>query len=212
LLRGDLDAVVGKALSVETARRYGSVEALRIDLDRWRAGRPVLARPTSLVYRMRKFYSRHRLGVWSGGAALSVIVGLSVAALVAEFAARNEARRAIASRGFVMDMFRIADPEHLRGRDISAGELLDAGRRRALEIFSEQAELQADVLRQIGLMQGYLGDFRGAELNLAQAAVGFARAGRERETSSAPMRRSRLSRQEEMSCRATLHWPRATGR
>jgi len=181
LLRGDLDAVVGKALSVETARRYGSVEALRIDLDRWRAGRPVLARPTSLVYRMRKFYSRHRLGVWSGGAALSVIVGLSVAALVAEFAARNEARRAIASRGFVMDMFRIADPEHLRGRDISAGELLDAGRRRALEIFSEQAELQADVLRQIGLMQGYLGDFRGAELNLAQAAVGFARAGRERD-------------------------------
>ena len=93
---------------VETARRYRSVEALRSDLDRWRAGRPIVARPSSLAYRARKFYVRHRLGVWSAGVALSAIVGLLVATVIAGLAAQSEAKRAIASRGFIMDMFRIA--------------------------------------------------------------------------------------------------------
>ncbi|MEO8526745.1 MAG: protein kinase [Caldimonas sp.] len=180
-LSGDLDAVSGKALSGEIARRYASVEALRNDLDRWCEGRPVLARPASAGYRARKFYLRHKLGVWSGAISVSAVLGLTIATVVAGLKAQSESVRAIASRDFVVELFRLADPENLRGRQMSAGELLDAGRKRALETLAGQPGLQADVLHQIGVMQGYAGDFRRADENLAQSADLFAREGRERE-------------------------------
>src|SRR5690606_12235850 len=41
LLRGDLDAIVMKALRKEPQHRYASVEALLADLESHRAGRPV---------------------------------------------------------------------------------------------------------------------------------------------------------------------------
>ena len=59
-LRGDLDVIVGKALALDPARRYPSVEALADDLRRHLDGRPVRARPDSLGYRAGKFVRRHR--------------------------------------------------------------------------------------------------------------------------------------------------------
>jgi serine/threonine protein kinase/tetratricopeptide (TPR) repeat protein len=187
LLAGDLDAVSGKALSGEIARRYASVEALRNDLDRWCEGRPVLARPASAGYRARKFYLRHKLGVWSGAISVSAVLGLTVATVVAGLKAQSESGRAIASRDFVVELFRLADPENLRGRQMSANELLDAGSKRALETFAGQPGLQADVLRQIGVMQGYVGDLRHADENLKRAVALFAREARGRDWAEAQL-------------------------
>jgi serine/threonine-protein kinase len=176
-LAGDLDAVAAKALHGETARRYPSVEALRLDLERWCEGRPVDAQPASVAYRAGKFYLRHRLGVWSGGLAISSILVLGIAAVVAGLKAQSESARAIASRDFVVDLFRMADPENSRGRDMSPRALLEAGRKRALDAFAKQPALQADVLRQIGVMQIYVGDYKGADETLSQAVSMFARQG-----------------------------------
>lgn len=46
-LRGDLDALVLRALHIEPARRYGSAAALGEDLHRYLDGKPVRARPGS---------------------------------------------------------------------------------------------------------------------------------------------------------------------
>ena len=59
-LRGDLDAVLLKALRSNPEARYASVAAFADDLRRVLAGEPVAARRDDRIYRTRKFLRRHR--------------------------------------------------------------------------------------------------------------------------------------------------------
>src|SRR5207302_2009796 len=61
-LRGDLDAIVLKALAKAPKDRYGSAAALAEDLQHYLGGEPVRARPAHLTYRLIKFVRRHRAG------------------------------------------------------------------------------------------------------------------------------------------------------
>lgn len=76
----DLELIALKALEKEPARRYLSAQAFAEDLRRFRAGEPIVARPPSLVYRLRKRARKHRLLVAAVGASLAV--GASVELLV----------------------------------------------------------------------------------------------------------------------------------
>jgi len=72
-VRGDLDNITLKALRKEPERRYGSPRELAQDLERFLAGKPVEARPSTLGYRVRKLVRRHRTATafgLAGGAAL----------------------------------------------------------------------------------------------------------------------------------------------
>jgi non-specific serine/threonine protein kinase/serine/threonine-protein kinase len=93
LLRGDLDNIVLKALALEPARRYQSVQQLAADLVNYRQGRPVSAVGEDFVYLLRKFVRRNWL---AAGAAASVVValaaGLTVASYQASVANRQRAR------------------------------------------------------------------------------------------------------------------------
>ncbi|HEX8385599.1 MAG TPA: serine/threonine-protein kinase, partial [Rubricoccaceae bacterium] len=62
-LRGDLDAVVLKALRPEPEQRYASADALADDVRRAVAGLPVHARRGTARYRTAAFVRRHRAGV-----------------------------------------------------------------------------------------------------------------------------------------------------
>jgi non-specific serine/threonine protein kinase/serine/threonine-protein kinase len=73
-LRGDLDAIVLKALRKDPRERYGSVDQLAEDIRRHLEGRPVLARGNTTAYVTRKFLQRHKLGV---GAAALVLLTLA---------------------------------------------------------------------------------------------------------------------------------------
>ncbi|MBK9120662.1 MAG: serine/threonine protein kinase [Phycisphaerales bacterium] len=59
----ELCAIVRKALQAEPRNRYASVDALRLDLERYVRGEPVLAHPPTLAYHLRKFALRHRVTV-----------------------------------------------------------------------------------------------------------------------------------------------------
>jgi hypothetical protein len=72
-LAGDLDMIVATALRREPDRRYGSVAALRQDIERHRAGLPISARPLTFRYRAAKFVRRHRVAV----AAAAIVVAAS---------------------------------------------------------------------------------------------------------------------------------------
>jgi serine/threonine protein kinase len=76
-LRGDLDAIVMKALARSPKERYASASALADELQRYLSGEPVEARPDSLLYRTGKFALRHRTGI-----ALSAAATLAVAAAI----------------------------------------------------------------------------------------------------------------------------------
>jgi WD40 repeat protein/predicted Ser/Thr protein kinase len=76
-LRGDVETIVAKALEKDRARRYSSAADLAADLRRWLVHEPILARPPSALYHLRKFAERHQGlvgGVLATGVAL--VLGL----------------------------------------------------------------------------------------------------------------------------------------
>jgi len=90
---GDLAWIVAKAMEKEKRRRYSNADALGEDLARYAANEPVLARPPTATYQLRKFVRRHRALV--GGAAatvLALVIGLAVAIGFARAEHRQEAR------------------------------------------------------------------------------------------------------------------------
>ena len=139
-LRGDLDAILDKALRMDPAQRYSSVDALAAELRRYLDGEPVLAQGQSRRYRALKFISRHR---WPLAAALavtlSVVSGLGVALWQADLA-RSEARRAQQAKDFMATILKQAGPRQGEGGAVLASDLLAlAGSRIDAELSSDPA-------------------------------------------------------------------------
>jgi serine/threonine protein kinase len=88
---GDLTAILFKALDSEVTRRYPNVAELIADIERFRAGRPVLARPQTAVYRLRKWVSRNPLQ--------TVAVLLAIAGVAVGLGLREQ-QRIVAERRF----------------------------------------------------------------------------------------------------------------
>ncbi len=76
-LRGDLDAIVAKALEKNPGDRYASVEAFANDIERHLAAEPISARRRSFGYVARKFLRRNALPV-SLAAAFVCILGVAL--------------------------------------------------------------------------------------------------------------------------------------
>ena len=92
-LRGDLDAIVLKALGKEPRRRYGSVEQLAEDLRRYLRGQPVGAQHASFAYLAVRFVRRHRTGVAAAALiVLSLVGGIASTAWQARIARVERAR------------------------------------------------------------------------------------------------------------------------
>ena len=88
-LRGDLDAIVLKAMAKEPEARYASAEQLADDVARFIARQPVSAREPSAIYLLRKLAARHRVAAVAGVLALAgILAGFGVALWQ-----RNEAER-----------------------------------------------------------------------------------------------------------------------
>ncbi len=60
LLATDLDWIVLKCLEKDRTRRYETASGLAMDIQRYLDGEPVLARPPSRLYRLRKFVRRNK--------------------------------------------------------------------------------------------------------------------------------------------------------
>jgi eukaryotic-like serine/threonine-protein kinase len=77
----DLNTICLKCLEKSPARRYASAGELADDLERLVANRPILARPTSAVYRLRRWCGRNRItsGLMGGVAVLCASLFMSLA-------------------------------------------------------------------------------------------------------------------------------------
>jgi len=95
-LRGDLDAIVSRCLERDPSERYQTVRELAVDLRRYLAGQPVLARRATAAYRLTKLCRRHR-GLAAAAAAFVIIsvgggIGTHVGRLRAEALGKQESK------------------------------------------------------------------------------------------------------------------------
>ena len=92
-LTDDLDTIIAKALHPEPAMRYSSVERFDEDLARWLDGRPILARPATFGYRLRRFAVRNRRALTLASVAVVLgVAGVGSSAWQARRADRERAR------------------------------------------------------------------------------------------------------------------------
>src|SRR5262245_36892375 len=102
-LRGDVETIVAKALEKDSARRYPSASALAADLRRWLAHEPILARPPSALYHLRKFARRHT-GLVGGVAATVVALVLGLVGTIL-FAVGEARQRGLAEQNARASLF-----------------------------------------------------------------------------------------------------------
>lgn len=182
-LKGDLDAIVLKAMRRNPAERYEDVAALADDVRRSRDNRPVRAREGTGLYLAQRFVRRNRWSVAAASAALfAVVVGSSGiawqarATAVERDIARAEAARAQAVNQSVSLMFRNAS-ESGQGESATAKELLATSSAQLLKQIDPNDPDQAAVVLSLAELYILLDDHAAADSLLQQAlAKGVARA------------------------------------
>ncbi len=174
-LRGDLDTIVLKALAKEPDQRYHSATALADDIRRYLSGKPIVARPPDVRYRLSRFVKRNRLAV-AGSLAIAITLVLGVLGMAWQATeAAEQAQRAAQERdkaeqtsGFLVQLFSGANPLESRGEAVTAGELLTRGMER-IEALQAQPEVQAGLLHTIGTVYQNLGSYENALAALSRA-------------------------------------------
>ena len=167
-LRGDLDAIVLKALRKEPEQRYTSAQEFEDDIRRHLSGHPVLARRQTVGYRARRFARRHRLAL-AAASAIVVLVGVYVVTVNSNrarveralAAAELEAQKAQQVTGLVLSLFEASEGGEAFRDTVTARQLLQRGVARAREL-TGQPLVRAQVLDVIGEMHTELSDYAQA--------------------------------------------------
>jgi serine/threonine-protein kinase len=164
-LKGDLDAILNKALKKSAGERYATVDALAEDLQRWLRGQPVTARSDSVWYRLRKFIRRNVLVLSvASGVTIAVLLGVALAIVQTERAKRSAEREQMI-KSFVAEVFRFSATSQAAGNPSTNPQqptLLDSGPKLIELRFPGQPELQADMYGVVGRMFSDMGAYRHA--------------------------------------------------
>jgi serine/threonine protein kinase/tetratricopeptide (TPR) repeat protein len=116
ILRGDLDRIVMMAMEKDRKRRYGSAESLAADVLRHLNHEPVVARPASRMYRLRRLARRNQVVFVAGTMVLLALIG------------------GLGTSAWLFHREKQARQEQVRLREIAElGRLREAGLREAAE-------------------------------------------------------------------------------
>ncbi len=124
-LEGDIDAIISRAMRIDPADRYRTMEAFVADLSRWVQRRPIAARREDRSYRTRLWLRRNWLPVGLT-ATLFVALGTGLAISLWQYErARAEAARANKTADYLVELLGQADPDLHGGKWPTAIDLLD---------------------------------------------------------------------------------------
>ena len=189
-LGGDLETIVLKALEKTTAERYQSVLALSGDITRYLTNQPILARPPSTAYQLKKLVQRHKGAVAFAGTMVVLLAAFAVTMSAMFGVQQRERRRADAERDrameqteratseaqkaaqintFLQEMLSSVDPEKARGEEVTMRQVLDEASERMETGLAEQPEIQAAVGSTIGKTYMALALYDSAEPHLNHA-------------------------------------------
>ena len=184
VLRGDLSAIVLKALENDPARRYESARAFAGDLENFLGGRPVLARPQTWMYRAAKFVRRQWIGV---AAAAIFVIGLSSAAAVALHqanVARAEAHKAQRVADFLNEMLSSAKDTTPDPQRFTVAQMLEAAEPRLERSWGDDPLTRATLQRSLGASFLDIQELDRARSHLEKDLSAFEAAGDDREAAS----------------------------
>ena len=177
-LAGDLDCIVLKALRSAPQQRYGSVEQLAADIERYQRNLPVAARRGSWRYRAGKLVRRHRAAIIGGcvvGALLTAFA-IGMAKQSARVAAERDQALVEKSKarnvlGLMLDVFRVADPYQGEGagRELTVVQALERSLPKLDRRLGKMPLVRAEVLHAGGQIYRGLGIWDQAYLLLDEA-------------------------------------------
>ncbi|MFV1986793.1 MAG: protein kinase [Gemmatimonadota bacterium] len=173
-LRGDLDAIVLKALRKAPADRYPSAESLVADVRRHLSGHPVEATRGAVTYRAGKFVRRHVAGLVTTAAFAVLLSGGTAALAVQRNRAVAAADTAEQVASFLASVYEDADPVTGVGDTMSVRTQLAQGARRVDTELAGQPALQARLFGVIGSAYQNLGRLDEG-IEILDAALGKAR-------------------------------------
>ncbi len=162
LLGGDLATIVAKCLSPRPKDRYPSIDSITVDIQRFIAGRPILARSQTTFYRISKFVRRN----W-GGVAASLLIGSALLASLGYAAwrqqqAMKEGRRALQMQTFMYRLFKLANSNYTGKPAATVPEFLALGVKVLPDYIKDPADLRE---AQMGLAESMYenGDLTNAQ-------------------------------------------------
>ncbi len=157
-LKGDLDAILCKALERDPARRYVSALDMQEDLQSYLARRPVKARAATIFYRFGKFVRRNTLAV---GLAALLVVGAIVGATFVELQRhRAEQAREVAARRaeFIENLLSSVDPTSDKP-NVTVAALLDSAAQELDQKLGGEPLVEASILGMIANTDGAMGRY-----------------------------------------------------
>lgn len=173
---GEVDDIVGKALRIDPAERYESVEQMADDIRRHLDGRPVLAHADGAGYRARKYVERHWAGMLAGSVAVAALIVALVVSLLQVRRVEIERARAAHISAFLQQM--LAAPDATRASPGSPprsrttiSDMLDDAAARAGVVLASDPPVESAVRQTLGRTYVSIGRYDAGVAQLTRAVA-----------------------------------------
>ena len=167
-LKGDLDAILAKALAKQPTQRYRSADLLSDDLGNYLGGYPVMAKKGGPVYKGKKLFRRHMASFAVGILGLFVVATYLLTMHVQSRRMAFEQQKSNSMANFLIDMLGSADPRHY-GKDVKLMNLIDEFSLQIDDRFENLPEVHVQVNRVLAETYLRLDQMERAEVLLREA-------------------------------------------
>ncbi len=175
-LKGELDAILSMAIHKQPERRYSSAQQFADDLKSYLNHEPVLAKPDTVVYRIRKFIQRHTLAVLASVSVMLSLLMLTVLLLnrsqelqSALQATQEEKQRVSQVTEFLVDVFKLSDPLDNQVEIINVKDLLDYSSQQLDDQFNQQPATKVKLYQTLAEVYINMSDIEASEQLLNKA-------------------------------------------
>jgi len=169
-LRKELEWIPLKAMRKERSERYRSASELADDIENYLNGKPLIAGPPGVGYKMKKFVRRNRVLV--GGIATVLVVLVAGVIVSTVFAIRADQQADLSNRvlSFLTnEVLMSADPARAKRWEITLSEVLDGASENLKAKFSDEPLIEASIRHTLGSTYLSLGKNPEAEPHIENA-------------------------------------------